>query len=55
MGGKIVNNFLKPNMNCDKEKADPGRSSAPYKIYNVGNNKPVDLMEFIEVLEDKLR
>lgn len=35
MGGKIVNNFLKPNMNCDKEKADPGRSSAPLIKYTM--------------------
>jgi len=30
---------------------DPGTSFAPYKIYNIGNNNPVDLMEFINVLE----
>lgn len=51
---RLLNNPPKPNPNWDKEKADPGTSSAPYKIYNIGNNKPVDLMEFIEVLEEKL-
>lgn len=30
---------------------DPGTSYAPYKIYNIGNNQPVELMRFIEVLE----
>lgn len=35
-------------------KPDPGSSFAPYKIYNIGNNSPVELMHFIEVLEDKL-
>lgn len=33
---------------------DPGTSRAPYKIYNIGNNQPVELLEFISVLEDKL-
>src|SRR4030067_2373174 len=30
---------------------DPGTSPAPYRIYNIGNNNPVELMRFIEVLE----
>ena len=30
---------------------DPGTSSAPYKIYNIGNNNPVELIKFIEVIE----
>jgi UDP-glucuronate 4-epimerase len=30
---------------------DPGTSSAPYRIYNIGNNRQVELMSFIEVLE----
>jgi len=33
---------------------DPATSSAPYRIYNIGNNQPVDLLEFIGVLERKL-
>ena len=33
---------------------DPGTSYAPYKIYNIGNNSPVELLRFIEVLEDAL-
>lgn len=33
---------------------DPGTSFAPYKLYNIGNNNPVDLMEFIETLEECL-
>ncbi len=36
------------------EKPDPGSSSAPYRIYNIGNNKPVELLRFIEVLEAAL-
>ncbi|HBG05018.1 MAG: capsular biosynthesis protein CpsI [Geobacteraceae bacterium GWC2_58_44] len=33
---------------------DPGSSYAPYKIYNIGNNSPVELLRFIEVLETAL-
>ncbi len=35
-------------------RPDPGTSFAPYKIYNIGNNNPVELLRFIEVLEDCL-
>ena len=35
-------------------KMDPAISSAPYRIYNIGNNEPVELMRFIEALEDSL-
>ncbi len=33
---------------------DPSSSSAPYKVYNIGNNQPVELLRFIEVLEESL-
>jgi UDP-glucuronate 4-epimerase len=33
---------------------DPARSRAPYRLYNIGNNSPVDLMEFIEAIEKAL-
>ena len=33
---------------------DPGTSAAPYRIYNIGNNQPVELMQFIEVIEEAL-
>jgi UDP-glucuronate 4-epimerase len=32
----------------------PGQSAAPYRIYNIGNNQPIDLMVFIETLEKAL-
>lgn len=35
----------------DPSKPDPSRSHAPYRIYNIGNNEPVALMEFIATLE----
>lgn len=42
------------NPDWNPEKPDPASSFAPYKIYNIGNNKPVELLHFIEVLESKL-
>jgi UDP-glucuronate 4-epimerase len=33
---------------------DPARSRAPYRLYNIGNNSPVELMEFIEAIEKAL-
>ena len=33
---------------------DPSRSQAPYRLYNIGNNSPVELMEFIEAIENAL-
>lgn len=36
------------------DQPDPASSQAPYRIYNIGNNQPVELMRYIEVLEDAL-
>ena len=33
---------------------DPGRSAAPYRLYNIGNQRPVELLRYVEVLEDCL-
>lgn len=40
--------------NWDPQRPDPASSFAPYRIFNIGNNKPVELLQFIEVLEEKL-
>ncbi len=42
------------NKEWDESKDDLSTSFAPYKIYNIGNNNPVPLMRFINVLEEKL-
>ena len=38
----------------DSDAPDPGTSRAPYRLYNIGNNKPVELLHYIEVLEECL-
>ena len=35
-------------------ETDPSASKAPYKIYNIGNNNPVKLLDFIEAIEESL-
>lgn len=42
------------NPNWDSDNPDPASSAAPYMIYNIGNNKPEDLMEMIEILEQEI-
>lgn len=43
-----------PNPDWNGDSPDPATSSAPYKIYNIGNNNPVELMGFIEAIENAL-
>ena len=40
-----------PNENWDPAKPDPGTSRAPYRIYNIGNQQPVELMDYIGAIE----
>ena len=42
------------NHHWDSDAPDPGSSRAPYRLYNIGNNRPVELMRYIEVLEECL-
>ena len=44
----------KPNENWDSADPDPGTSLAPYRIYNIGNQRPVELMRFIELIEENV-
>jgi UDP-glucuronate 4-epimerase len=43
-----------PNAAFDTSKPDPASSWAPYRLYNIGNHQPVDLMVFIEAIEEAL-
>lgn len=42
------------NPDWSGDHPDPGTSRAPYRVYNIGNNQPVELMEFVAALEDAL-
>lgn len=43
-----------PNPDWDGEKPDPSTSTAPYRLYNIGNHTPVKLMRLIEIIEGLL-
>jgi UDP-glucuronate 4-epimerase len=43
-----------PNPDWDSDRPDPATSKAPYRIYNIGNNNPVELMHLITTLEQAL-
>ena len=43
-----------PNLDFDPLNPDPATSSAPHRIFNIGNSKPTSLIRFIEVIEDAL-
>jgi len=43
-----------PNPNWNSSQPDPGSSSAPWRIYNIGNNSPVELLDYIKAIEDAL-
>ena len=51
---RVMERVPAPNPRWSGDAPDPGSSYAPYKIYNIGNNEPVELMHFIEVLEEVL-
>ena len=52
----IIRLLKKPpkKMNKNLKKNDPSESYAPFKIYNIGNNKPKKLKEFVKAIEDKV-
>jgi len=51
---RVIDNPPKGNPEWSGKNPDPGSSKAPYKIYNIGNNNPVKLMDFIEAIENAL-
>ena len=51
---RTLDHTAEPNPDWDAANPDPGTSRAPYRIYNIGNQQPVELMRYIEVLEDCL-
>jgi UDP-glucuronate 4-epimerase len=51
---RVLDKIPEPNITWSGDVPDPASSNAPYKIYNIGNNQPIELMRFIEVLEDCL-
>lgn len=56
VGGIVgcLGNVAAPNPDWDSAAPDTASSKAPYRLYNIGNNKPVELLYFIECLENSI-
>ena len=56
VGGVVaaLDHVATPNAGWDSDAPDPATSPAPYRLYNIGNAQPVDLMHYIAVLEERL-
>ena len=48
---RILDVIPAPNPDWKSDRPDPATSNAPYRIYNIGNNRPVELLSYIAVLE----
>jgi UDP-glucuronate 4-epimerase len=51
---RLTPKIPEPNKAWDGMAPDPATSFAPYRLFNIGNNKPVELIRFIEVIEEKV-
>jgi UDP-glucuronate 4-epimerase len=51
---RVLDSPATPQASWDAQSPDPARSSAPYAIHNIGNNKPIQLMDTIRLLEEHL-
>lgn len=51
---RVLDRVPAGNPDWSGAEPDPATSAAPYRIYNIGNNRPVELMDYIRVLEDCL-
>ena len=48
---RVLDNPARPNPNWNGDEPDNASSAAPWRLYNIGNNQPVELMHYIETLE----
>ena len=51
---RVLDRPARPNFDWSSAQPDPGSSAAPWRVYNIGNNNPVSLMDFIGALEKAL-
>ena len=51
---RTLDHIAEPDPNYDATQPNPGTSNAPYRLYNIGNDQPVQLMRFIELMEQNL-
>jgi len=51
---RVIDNVAAPDPAWSGDAPDPARSFAPYRVFNIGNNRPVPLLDFIGALEEAL-
>ena len=51
---RTLENPATSNLKWNSDQPDPGSSNAPWRVYNIGNNKPIELMDYIAALEKAL-
>jgi UDP-glucuronate 4-epimerase len=51
----VLDQPANPNQSWNSNEPDPGSSSAPWRIYNIGNNSPVELLDYIKAIERALK
>jgi UDP-glucuronate 4-epimerase len=51
---RAMDRVAQPDPKWNSNAPDPATSSAPFRIYNIGNNRPVELMRYIQVIEEYL-
>jgi UDP-glucuronate 4-epimerase len=51
---RVLDEPAQPNLKWNGDRPDPGSSRYPWRVYNIGNNSPVKLMDFIATLENAL-
>lgn len=51
---RVLDRPAMPNLDWNSDRPDPGSSKAPWRVYNIGNNSPVELMDYIAALEKAL-
>ena len=51
---RVLDRPAKPNLHWSGDNPDPGTSLAPWRVYNIGNNNRVELMDYIEALENSM-
>lgn len=51
---RVIDHIPVSNLHWNAQAPDPSSSTAPYKIYNIGNSNPVKLMDFIQAIEEAI-
>ena len=51
---RLIEHAPAPNANFSGDTPDPGTSTAPWRVYNIGNNDPVDVLDVVRLIEEAL-